>query len=145
MAQPTPINIPSYRASLVELREAPGSVDRMEYPPTQWMFDWMSAVIQAIMAINGGGAGVIGSTVYDTGVLAAGTTAISTTAPTANGQILFVQVVQNPAGNGRITWAAMFHPATPTGLNFDANAVSIFSFVSIGLLWTPFTNMHSLV
>lgn len=139
---PAPINRMDAGDPIAEPRETPGASG------IQWIFTkkfWRSwAAIQEFVQAGGGG-GIPGSAIYDFGILAAGSQSITTTAPTANGQILFVQITQNAAGDGRITWAAMFHPATPTGFNFDANATSIFSFVSIGLLWTPFTNSYSLV
>ena len=68
--------------------------------------------------------------------LAASTTTITTIYPSLDGLLLFVQIKQSGAGGNKILWDAMFESTkTPTNISTLANALSMFSFVSMGGLW----------
>jgi hypothetical protein len=69
-----------------------------------------------------------------TPILTGSSTLITTTAPTVDGQQLFVRLIQATGGNN-VTWDTIFDSNTPTAILTELGGKATFQFVGSGGIW----------
>lgn len=98
-----------------------------------------SEKVHRAASAGGGGSGTgANTTVYDT--LSAPTTVIASPGTPATGETLVYELTQDATGGRQITWDSDFDPSVPIGLNYAANAVTVFFFYGNSGLWYLLSN-----